>query len=98
MEVCDLPSVPVCVTADGNMPGCSSEKCSKKTTAKSGAFGCGVLGLSLIHFATRSGCAFDQASTYGPWVGSALTQAWATALCKSAHCATRCGLPWNLSC
>src|SRR5580704_10316649 len=98
MEVCDLPSAPVWVTAEGNIPGCSAAKFSKKSTAKSAAFGCGVPGFFFTQSVTKSACALDQASTYWPCVGSALTQAVATALCKSAHWVTMCGLPWNLSC
>ena len=49
--VTDLPPS-VLVTADRNLPGFFFEKSSKKTTARSGAFGSGVAGLSFIHLAT----------------------------------------------
>ena len=71
-------------------------KVFEKNTARSAALGLGVPGLSLIHWVTKAGWAFIQSSTYVLFVGSALTQAWARALCRSAHWATMCGLPWKL--
>src|SRR5271157_150270 len=86
--VTGLPSAPGLVTAEGNCPGCTAEKSLKNTTARSGAFGSGVAGLSFINCATIAGCAFTHASTYGPCVGSPVTQAEASELCASAHWAT----------
>src|ERR1035437_5273029 len=80
------------------VPGFSLEKFSKKTTAKSAALGCGVLGLAFTQSATRAGCALVQESTYAPWVGSAPTQAVARTLWRSAHWATIPGFPWYRSC
>src|SRR5208283_4600994 len=92
--VCGLPSAPVLVTAERNFPGCSIEKFLKNTTARSAAFGWGIVGLSLMNWATTAGCAFAQLSTYAPFFESALTHACARELCWSAHWATICGLPW----
>src|SRR5579864_6460719 len=75
-----LPLLSVCVTPDGNCPGCSAEKVSKNTTARSAAFGFGVAGLAAIHFFTTAGCCFAQSSTYFPCEGSALTHACASPL------------------
>src|SRR5208282_3675085 len=86
--VAGLPSTPGLVTAERNRPGCAAEKSLKKTTARSAAFGSGVAGLSFMNCATIAGCALDQVSTYGPCVGSPVTQAWANELCASAHWAT----------
>src|ERR1700722_17848717 len=97
MEVVVLPSGPFAVTCDGKAPGWSFDQCSKKVTARSLACGFGVAGLALMKAATASGCAFDQASTNAPWVGSAVTQPCASELWASAHWATMPLAPANLS-
>src|SRR5271157_5190462 len=91
--VTSLPFLSFSVTAEGNAPGCSSEKLVKNTTARSAAWGLGVPGLSLMNWATIAGCPLDQASTNAPWVGSEVTQPCAVELCMFAHCSTICGLP-----
>src|SRR6266446_4614904 len=90
----DVLSAPVRETAAGNLPGYSLEKFSKNTTAKSAALGSSVPGLDFTHSATTLACDCAQLSTYWLWLGSPVTHAWATPLCRVAHCATMCGAPW----
>src|ERR1700722_4127453 len=97
MSVTGLPSEPVLVTDEGNVPGCSVENVLKKTPARSDALGCGVAGLFLIQSLTTASWLLTHSSTYAEWVGSPVTQACAMLLCASAHCETMCGLPPNLS-
>jgi hypothetical protein len=62
MSVTALPSAPVLVTDEGNMPGWSFEKVSKNSTARSEALGCGVAGFFLIQSWTAASWAFVQVS------------------------------------
>src|SRR5271169_2729016 len=67
MVVDDLPSAAVFVTAERDLPGFSFEKVSKITTARSDGEGFWLSGLSVLNFATTSGCDFSQSNRYCCW-------------------------------